>query len=182
MKIYTKAGDKGQTSLIGGKRVPKNHDRIEAYGTVDELISYIGLLRDLLADTSHHDKLVLIQDRLMRAASILAAGDQKFQNDLPEIFENDIEFLEEEIDKMEAETEPLKSFILPGGNSIISFCHISRTVCRRAERRVVGLKDISVRDEVVIRYLNRLSDFLFVFSRLISKELGAKEILWRPNL
>jgi cob(I)alamin adenosyltransferase len=182
MKIYTKAGDKGQTSLIGGKRVPKYHGRIEAYGTVDELISYTGLLRDMLADTIHAATLLYIQDRLMTAASILAAENDDQRKKLPVLKESDIEFLESEIDRMEDSLKPLKSFILPGGNPVVSFCHIARTVCRRAERAAVKISENSPTEDMVTRYLNRLSDFFFVFARLISNELGAQEIIWTPLL
>ena len=182
MKIYTKGGDSGNTSLIGGKRVPKYHKRIEAYGTVDELIAYIGLLRDTLQNKEHQNVLIHIQDRLMTCASLLAAKNENSQKNLPKLYEKDIEFLEKEIDKMESLVEPLQSFILPGGNSIVSFCHIARTVCRRSERLSVKLSVNSGQDKLVIKYLNRLSDFLFVFSRLISKELGIEEIPWKPIL
>jgi cob(I)alamin adenosyltransferase len=182
MKIYTKGGDNGQTSLIGGKRVPKSHERIEAYGTVDELIAYIGLLRDSLNDEDHRNLLMKVQDRLMTAASLLAADSEQFRKDLPEINESDIQFLEKEIDRMEKKLPPLHSFIIPGGHSIVSICHIARTICRRAERVTVRLKEISGSDKLVIIYLNRLSDFLFVFSRLISSKLGVDEIPWKPTL
>ena len=182
MKIYTKGGDSGQTSLIGGKRVPKYHKRIEAYGTVDELIAYIGLLRDTIQNKDYQNKLIHIQDRLMTAASLLAAKNEASQKNLPKLYEKDIEFLEKEIDKMESQVKPLQTFILPGGNSIVSFCHIARTVCRRSERLSVKLSINSGQDKLVIKYLNRLSDFLFVFSRLISKELGIEEIPWKPIL
>ena len=182
MKIYTKTGDKGFTSLIGGKRVPKFHERIEAYGTVDELIAYIGLIRDSLQDKDHKNLLLHIQDRLMVAASLLAADSDEFKVNLPGIHEDDIQFLENEIDRMEKKLTPLHTFILPGGHSLVSFCHIARTVCRRAERIAVKLKAISGSDRLIIVYLNRLSDFLFVFSRLISSELGVDEIPWKPTL
>jgi cob(I)alamin adenosyltransferase len=182
MKIYTKGGDKGQTSLIGGKRVPKYHERIEAYGTVDELIAYIGLLRDSLNDINHKNLLIQIQDRLMTAASLLATDSDQDKKSLPKIDEEDIVYLEKAIDRMEKDLLPLHTFILPGGHSVVSICHVTRTVCRRAERITVKLTEISGSDELIIKYLNRLSDFLFVFSRLISNELGASEIPWKPSL
>jgi cob(I)alamin adenosyltransferase len=182
MKIYTKGGDKGQTSLIGGTRVPKYHERIEAYGTIDELLAYTGLLRDSLNDINHKNLLIQIQDRLMTAASLLAADSDQYKINLPQICEDDILFLENAIDRMEKDLPPLHSFILPGGHPVVSFCHVARTVCRRAERITVKLKEISESDKLIIIYLNRLSDFLFVFSRLISSELGADEIRWNPTL
>jgi cob(I)alamin adenosyltransferase len=182
MKIYTKGGDKGRTSLIGGKRVPKYHERIEAFGTVDELIAYIGLLRDSLNDINQKNLLMQIQDRLMAAASLLATDSDQYKKNLPKIDEEDIIFLEKAIDRMEKDLPPLHSFILPGGHPVVSFCHVARTICRRAERSTVKLTEISESDKLIIMYLNRLSDFLFVFSRLISSELGADEIPWNPTL
>jgi len=182
MRIYTKTGDLGQTSLIGGKRVPKYHERIEAYGTVDELISCIGLLRDLNDNDLYKKLLLHIQDRLMTAASLLAAGSIKFQKDLPKLGSEDIEFLEKEMDLMDAKLPELRSFLLPGGHPVVSCCHMARTICRRAERITVRLSRLSPHDRLIIKYLNRLSDFLFVFSRLISNELGVDEIQWKPKL
>jgi cob(I)alamin adenosyltransferase len=182
MKIYTKAGDKGQTSLIGGSRVPKYHERIEAYGTVDELIAYIGLLRDSLNDINHKNLLLQIQDRLMATAALLAADSEHHKKNLIKIHKKDLTFLEKAIDRMEKDLPALNSFILPGGHPVVSFCHIARTVCRRAERITVKLTEISESDKLIIKYLNRLSDFLFVFSRLISSELGVNEIQWKPIL
>lgn len=182
MKIYTKTGDKGNTSLIGGKRVPKHNMRIEAYGTVDELISWVGLLRDCEIDKTSKASLAEIQERLMTAASFLATDSLDIMNNLPQLFEEDIEFLEKEIDNMEKNLEPLQAFILPGGHKYVSYCHITRTICRRAERLSIKL---SIKDRVnpqVIRYLNRLSDYLFVLSRKLSKDLNAKEIEWKPRL
>jgi cob(I)alamin adenosyltransferase len=182
MKIYTKTGDSGKTSLIGGKRVLKSDLRIEAYGTVDELIAYCGLLRDSLHKDNYRAILVKVQDRLMAVASHLAAEGEEFENDLPKIFEKDVEELEKEIDAMESQLTPLHSFILPGGHPIVSHCHIARTICRRAERKTILLAENSHTDPLVIKYLNRLSDYLFVLSRLISKDLDAEEIPWKPEL
>lgn len=176
-KIYTKGGDKGQTSLIGGKRVPKYHDKIEAYGTVDELISYIGLLRDHDIDESSKKILITIQKKLMICASILATNTENCNDKLPELKGNDIEYLEKEIDIIENSLPELKSFILPGGHISVSICHIARNICRRAERRVVYLTQDYEIDSNIIKYLNRLSDFLFVFSRKLSKDFNIKEIL-----
>jgi len=177
-KIYTKGGDKGQTSLIGGKRVPKYHDRIEAYGTIDELISYIGLLRDQNIEENSKNILITIQKKLMICASLLATTIEDSNDKLPELKESDIEYLEKEIDIIENSLPELKSFILPGGHISVSICHIARNICRRAERRVVYLTQNYEIDSNIIKYLNRLSDFLFVFSRKLSKDFNIKEILW----
>ncbi len=182
MKIYTKTGDTGKTSLIGGRRVLKSDDRIEAYGTVDELIAYCGLLRDSFQNEYYRQVLIGIQDRLMVAASLLAAEGDEFKEGLPKIYEKDIVFLEKEIDLMESQLTPLRSFILPGGHPVVSHCHVARTICRRAERKTILLPEKTHTDTLVIKYLNRLSDFLFVLSRLISKELNAVEIPWKPDL
>lgn len=181
-KIYTKTGDKGETSLIGGTRVPKYHDRIEAYGTVDELISYIGLIRDQKIDEHSFSVLIEIQDRLMSCASILATDCENCKVKIPEMYDSDIETLEKEIDEMEKDLPPLTSFILPGGHPTVSYCHIARNVCRRAERLSIKVQDQFKNSEKVIQYLNRLSDFLFVLSRKFSIDLYAKEIAWKPRV
>ena len=182
MKIYTKTGDKGETSLIGGTRVPKYHERIEAYGTVDELISYIGLIRDQSIDEHTKTVLIEIQDRLMTCASILATDCEDCKVKIPELYKDDIEMLEREIDGMEKTLQPLQSFILPGGHSTVSFCHIARNVCRRAERNSIKVQNQFKNSEKVIQYLNRLSDYLFVLSRKLSLDLKAKEIPWKPRI
>lgn len=182
MKIYTKGGDKGTTSLIGGRRVPKYHSKIEAYGTLDELISYLGLLRDYYKNEDGKKLLIHVQDRLMVCSSLLAADCDGCEDELPKIYEKDIEYLEKEIDRMEAELPPLTHFILPGGNPVVSISHIARTVCRRAERITIRVAEEFKVDDLVIKYLNRLSDFFFVFSRYISKELEGEEIPWFPRL
>lgn len=182
MKIYTKTGDSGSTSLIGGKRVPKYHERIEVYGSLDELISFIGLLRDSLESEKYQEILIKIQDRLMVCSSLLASDCVECTEDLPKIYDKDIELLEKEIDKMEASLEPLMSFILPGGHQAVSVCHIARTICRRIERQVVKLSEQVILDELIVKYLNRLSDYLFVLARRISKDFNAKEIPWKPEL
>lgn len=182
-KVYTKGGDKGETSLIGGTRVSKGSLRIEAYGTVDELNSFIGLIRD--HDIDEHDKSMLleIQDRLFTIESILAKDPKKnTSTKLPEIFEEDILVLEKEIDHMNQLVEPMTSFILPGGHPIVSYCHISRCVCRRAERIIIRLKEESSVDSLSIKYINRLSDYLFALARKISKELDAPETPWKPRV
>lgn len=182
MKVYTKTGDRGMTSLIGGKRVPKYNQRIDAYGTVDELISYIGLLRDYQESADYHEQLIAIQDNLMVIASLLAADCDGCQEKLPHLQNEDIEFLEASIDKMEEDLPPLKSFILPGGHPVVSFCHIARNVCRRAERISLKVSEDADIELNVLQYLNRLSDYLFVFARKLSYMLNVKEIPWEPKL
>jgi cob(I)alamin adenosyltransferase len=183
MKIYTKTGDKGLTSLIGGTRVPKHHLRIESYGTVDELNSYIGMIRD--QDTiSTHQRAVLkeIQDRLFTIGSSLASDPEKSKMKLPDLFDKDIELLEVEMDTMNEKLPDLKHFILPGGTTAVSFCHIARCVCRRAERIGVHLAEDSFVDEKILIYLNRLSDFLFVLARKIGYDQQVPENQWIPRL
>lgn len=182
MKIYTKTGDKGLTSLFGGKRVPKHHLRIEAYGTVDELNSNIGLIRDQKIAPETFEVLIEIQDRLFTLGSILATepGNEKVK--VPQLNEQDILFLENEIDKMNEVLPEMRSFVLPGGHQTVSFCHIARCVCRRAERLVVHLAEVENVPELIIKYLNRLSDYLFVLSRKISQENNANEIPWKARM
>lgn len=182
MKIYTKTGDKGTTSLIGGKRVAKYHPRIEAYGTVDELISNIGLLRDQDIDEETKHFLTEIQDRLMNCASILAADCSDCKVEIPKILPEDINAVELEIDRMDNLLEPLTSFILPGGHLIVSMCHICRTICRRSERIIIKLTEETPVPEDLVIYINRLSDFFFVLSRKIAKELNVEQIPWKPNI
>lgn len=178
-KIYTKTGDQGETGLFGGKRLPKSHLRIESYGTVDELNSWIGLIRDLTDYPKTEGVLENIQNRLFVVGSNLATDPSK-QMDVPQVFEGDIELLEKEIDRMESELPPLKNFILPGGHPTVSQIHIARCVCRRAERSVVGLGLIDEVPTIILQYLNRLSDYLFVLSRWVGMRLEAKEIPWIP--
>jgi len=182
MKIYTKTGDKGLTSLIGGTRVPKHHLRIESYGTVDELNSYIGLIRD--QDITERDKDILkhIQDRLFTIGASLAADPEKSKMVIPDLHDEDIELLEHEMDIIDAQLPPLKHFILPGGSNAISFCHIARCVCRRAERITVHLAEESPVDEKVNIYLNRLSDYLFTLARKIGDEQSIPENKWIPRI
>ena len=181
MKVYTKTGDKGETSLFGGSRVSKGHLRIHAYGTVDELNSYIGLLSDLSPDESRNPELIRIQDRLFTLGALLATENEASKKRLPSITLEDISFLEASIDRMEASLDPIKTFVLPGGHPTVSYCHISRCVCRRAERICVELSEINKVEEFVIQYLNRLSDYLFVFSRHLTKILNVKETPWVPE-
>jgi cob(I)alamin adenosyltransferase len=182
MKIYTKTGDKGYTSLIGGTRVPKHHLRIESYGTVDELNSYIGLIRDQYIDTHDKDVLKEIQDRLFTIGSSLAADPEKSRMVIPDLKPGDIELLEQEMDKMNETLPELRHFILPGGNNVISYCHIARCVCRRAERLTVHLAEESTVDGQVNIYLNRLSDYLFTLARKVGNDAGVPENNWIPRL
>jgi cob(I)alamin adenosyltransferase len=182
-KIYTRTGDKGQTSLIGGTRVYKFHPRIEVYGTIDELNSYIGLIRDQDIDAHFRDVLLEIQDRLFTAESIIALDPAaKTSVKLPELHDTDITFLEKEIDLMNEVLPELRSFILPGGHHVVSYCHIARCVCRRAERNAIRLARLQPVEEKVIQYLNRLSDFLFVLARRLGKDAGAIETIWKARI
>lgn len=181
MKIYTKKGDSGTTGLIGGTRLPKHHVRIESYGTVDELNSYIGLLRDLISENDTITALLEIQDRLFTIGSHLAADPEKSKMQLPELFASDVTFLENQIDQMDEALEPMKFFVLPGGHPTVSHCHIARCVCRRAERLVTHLAETETVDPLIGAYMNRLSDYLFVLSRKLSSDLGAEEIPWKPR-
>ena len=169
-KIYTKTGDKGATSLIGGVRVPKNHIRIEAYGTVDELNSYLGMVGDSTQESEIKEWLREVQDRLFTIGSVLATNpDKEVKMKLPDLHDADIEWLEQRIDKMNEVLPEMRSFILPGGNLASSTAHVARCVCRRAERICVGMmQDEEYVPELVVKYLNRLSDFLFVLARYIS--------------
>lgn len=181
-RIYTKTGDKGETSLIGGVRVPKYHLRIEAYGTVDELNSYIGLVKESIHDT--HDKEILyeIQDRLFTLGSVLASDPEKSKMKIPDLHQEDIDLLEKEMDVMDAALPPLKNFILPGGTVAASYCHVARCVCRRAERLAVQLSAEAEVPAIITIYLNRLSDYLFMLSRKIVMDAGAVETVWRPRM
>lgn len=181
-KVYTKTGDKGQTSLIGGTRVPKHHIRIEAYGTVDELNSHIGLIRDQQLDAHSIEVLIEIQDRLFTIGSSLASDPGKSKMKIPDLKEEDVTLLETEMDKMDEQLPEMKSFVLPGGHTTVSFCHIARCVCRRAERLVIHLSESEEVAPLVIKYLNRLSDYLFVLSRKLTIDLKAREIPWKPRM
>ncbi|MDE6451389.1 MAG: cob(I)yrinic acid a,c-diamide adenosyltransferase [Odoribacter sp.] len=182
MKIYTKTGDKGMTSLIGGKRVPKNSIRLESYGTIDELNSYLGVIRSFVKDGLLADELVEIQSRLFDIGGHLATDpdNQAIKIQLG-VNEASIQLLEKAIDRMDAEVPPLKYFVLPGGNQIVAFCHVARTVCRRAERRMLDLAENSNVDESVLKYINRLSDYLFILSRKMAHDAGMEEHKWIPG-
>jgi cob(I)alamin adenosyltransferase len=182
MKIYTRTGDEGMTALFGGRRVSKSDLRIEAYGTVDELNAHIGLLRDQVVNKSRIPVLVEVQDRLFTIGSLLAVepGNEKVK--VPALKAGDIEYLEHQIDDMDQALPPMKSFVLPGGHPSVSFGHIARTVCRRAERLVIALHQQEKTPVLVIPYLNRLSDYLFVLCRKMAHELDAPETPWTPRM
>lgn len=182
MKVYTKKGDSGTTQLIGGTRVPKSSLRIEAYGTVDELNSHIGLIRDQEIDPKSKKQLIEIQDRLFTLGSLLAQDPDKKSMKLPQIYPSNIEDLEKWVDEMDENLEPMRAFVLPGGHTTVSYCHIARCVCRRAERAAVDLNQDSELDPILLKYLNRLSDYLFVLGRELSKDLNAEEIAWVPRM
>ncbi|GIV40918.1 MAG: cobalamin adenosyltransferase [Vicingaceae bacterium] len=182
MKIYTKKGDQGQTSLFGGERLSKNHIRIEAYGSVDELNSWIGLVRDSIAPIELEQELLLqIQEELFVIGSYLATKNEKSKKHLPPMNPGIVEQMEQAIDRMQESLPPMKHFILPGGHPWVSFCHIARCVCRRSERAVVSLSKQEPIDAGILPFLNRLSDYLFVLARMISNRLNAKENPWIPK-
>lgn len=182
MKIYTKTGDKGTTDLIGGKRVAKNHVRIEAYGTIDELSAFIAVIYDNIDNEEHKSVILEIQDRLMTCGTVLAADFDNPEIKLPKLINEDIDYLEKEIDKMQTVVPRLTSFIIPGGHTIISLCHVARTICRRAERTTISIDSSDAQIELTIKYLNRLSDYLFVLSRKMAIELKVEEINWIPRM
>lgn len=182
MKIYTKTGDQGITALFGGKRVSKADLRIDTYGTVDELNSWIGVVRDQEVNHHRQDELVEIQDRLFTIGSILATEPGNTKVKTPSLIPADTLYLETKIDAMDAVLEPMRVFVLPGGHPSVSFGHVARTVCRRAERLVIELDALEKTDPLIIQYLNRLSDYLFVLCRLMAKELRSPETPWKPRI
>jgi cob(I)alamin adenosyltransferase len=182
MKIYTKTGDQGTTALFGGKRVSKADLRIETYGTVDELNSWVGVLRDQGVNDKRKDILIEIQDRLFTIGSILATEPGNTKVKIPVLTEGDIGLLEKEMDEMDTRLAPMKFFVLPGGHMSISYGHVARTVCRRAERLVIALHDQEPVDGLVIKYMNRLSDYLFVLCRMMTTELNVEETPWKPRM
>ena len=188
MKIYTKTGDKGTTALFGGTRVPKHHIRIDSYGTVDELNSHLGLIRDQNIKQHYKDIITHVQDRLFTVGAILATDPEKAilksgkeRLNIPKISEDNIALLETEMDTMNTELPQMTHFVLPGGHQTVSFCHIARCVCRRAERLASALNDLEPIDPMALKYLNRLSDYLFVLARKLSHDLQADEIKWIPE-
>lgn len=181
MKIYTKTGDKGETGLIGGTRISKAHLRIDAYGTVDELNSWIGLLRAGKVDDRQQEVLAQVQDRLFVIGSHLAADPVKSRMQLPDLLDADIQLLEKEMDYMNESLPELRAFVLPGGNQQAAYGHLARTVCRRAERLVVALQQHALVENRILEYLNRLSDYLFTLSRKFCLDAGNDEIKWLPR-
>lgn len=188
MKIYTKTGDKGTTALFGGTRVPKHHIRIESYGTVDELNSYIGLIKDQEINSNLKAQLKKIQDNLFTLGAELATDPEKAQLkngkerlNIVKVKEAEIQFLEDQIDLMNKELPQMTHFILPGGHTTVSYCHIARCVCRRAERLATALQEMEPFEAYILQYLNRLSDYLFVLARKLSKDLQAEEVKWIPT-
>lgn len=181
MKVYTKTGDKGETSLFGGKRVKKYDVRIEAYGTSDELNSWIGLIATQDIDLHYKEVLFEVQDRIFTLGAQLAADPDKPKLKMPRLKEEDIVLLENEIDKMDESLPPMTKFTLPGGNNLVSYCHLARCVCRRCERRVLELADLAEVEELIYKYLNRLSDYLFVLGRKLALDSKAKEVYWEPK-
>ena len=188
MKIYTKTGDKGTTALFGGTRVPKHHLRIECYGTIDELNAYMGLLRDQELDAHDKNLLISIQDHLFTIGAVLATDPEKAvlksgksRLNIPKVAERDIQVLEQEMDTMDEALPPMTHFVFPGGHQTVSFCHIARCVCRRAERLASALNEAEPFQPEILIYLNRLSDYLFVLARKLSHDLQAEEIKWIPK-
>jgi len=188
MKIYTKTGDKGTTALFGGQRVPKNHLRIECYGTVDELNSYLGLIRDQDIDEDSKKNIIKIQNELFTVGAMLATPPEKeiLKNgkerlNIPKINDESILYLENQMDKMNEDLPQMTHFILPGGHQTVSYCHIARCVCRRAERLCVSLQEVDNINNNVLMYLNRLSDYLFVLARKLTKLVDANEVKWIPQ-
>jgi len=181
-KLYTKTGDKGQTSLLGGKKVSKSDLRIDAYGNVDELNAFIGHLKDQEAvENRLKQQLYWIQEHLFSIGSILATEENFSGFELPKVAETEVKQLEVWIDKFDQEVPELKNFILPGGHPAVSLAHICRTVCRRTERSIIALSRSETVDEVILQFMNRLSDYLFIFARALSKILDAPEVPWSPG-
>lgn len=182
LKLYTKTGDKGTTSLLGGKKVSKADLRIDAYGNVDELNSFLGHLKDYESvENRLKQQLYWIQEHLFSIGSILATEPGFSGFDLPKVSDKEVQQLEVWIDKFDQEVTPLKNFILPGGHPAVSFTHMCRTVCRRTERSIISLANSAEVDEVILQFMNRLSDYLFIFARVLSKLLNAPEVPWSPN-
>lgn len=180
-KVYTKGGDKGETSLIGGTRVTKHDLQVEAYGTVDELKSYTGLVYDFVDDLNSKKNLLIIIEQLFIIESLMACDGVESRIRMPQIKEENIAFLEDEIDRMTKVLSPLKAFILPGGHPLISHCHIARSICRRAERAYLRFAENNEYEDLIVQYLNRLSDYFFTLARYTAKMLDIDELLWLPK-
>ena len=181
MKVYTKKGDSGTTQLLGGTRVSKGNLKIESYGTIDELNSFIGLIRDQEISEKYINQILEIQDRLFTIGSHLATDFEKSKMKLPTISDLDIKQLENWMDEMDKELPEMKSFVLPGGHTTVSYCHVSRCICRRAERVIVLLNESEFVEPLILKYVNRLSDYLFVLSRKLTLDLNANEQPWTPK-
>lgn len=180
--IYTKHGDRGETSLIGGRRVPKYHPRIEAYGSVDELMAHTSLLRDLVDEPSMKEELFIILEVQMATTSLLAYEGEEVPRGIPKVAQDHVTFLEKRIDEMDASLEPLTSFIIPGGDPVVSQAHVARTVCRRCERTILRLVQEVPLDDEIVQFYNRLSDYFFVLSRKIAGLKGIEQKPWKPML
>lgn len=181
VKIYTKTGDTGTTSLIGGKRLPKNHIRLEAYGTIDELNSYLGLVRSQPIENEIKEQIIKIQNALFTIGSNLASENPENLKNFPKISQSDIDFLEKKIDAFEKTLPKMTNFVLPGGSTIVGMCHVARSVCRRAERKIVELSQNEQIEKQLLIYINRLSDYLFVLSRKLSFNSNVEEIEWKKQ-
>jgi cob(I)alamin adenosyltransferase len=181
MRVYTRTGDKGETSLASGARVRKDHPRLEAYGTIDELNSHIGIIQAQIPDLLEKERLAGIQKRVFIVSSTLAVDDPATLQQLPKIIEEDVSDLESAMDRMLDLMPPLKNFILPSGHILVAQCHVTRTVCRRAERAMIRLTRETELDPNLIRYINRLSDYLFVLARKAAFDLGVGETIWKPD-
>lgn len=179
-EIYTKGGDKGQTSLLGGRRVPKHHIKIEAYGTIDECMAQVAVLREQTDAADVREQLLVILERLMSAASVIAADGDDLPANMPQITEEDIQYLEGAIDVMDNALPPLTTFILPGGDITSAQAHVARTICRRSERMILKLSEEEPVEAHLIKYFNRLSDYFFVLARHLTYQKGASEITWKP--
>lgn len=181
MRVYTRTGDTGETSLASGTRISKDHPRLEAYGTIDELNAHIGVIQADIPDPLEKKRLTGIQNRVFVVSSFLAVDDPLFLERLPRLNESDITDLEGAMDRMLDEMPPLKNFILPAGHALVAHCHVARTVCRRAERLMIRLHHEIDIDPILIKYINRLSDYLFVLARKCAYDLGVGETIWRPD-
>jgi len=181
MRVYTRTGDKGETSFASGTRAQKDHPRLEAYGTVDELNSHLGQVQACIPDPTEKNRLTRIQNRVFLVSSNLAVDNEEMLKKLPGILEEDIEDLERAMDRLLDQIPPLANFILPAGHQSVALCHIARTVCRRAERRMVTLSRETALDPILIRYINRLSDYLFVLARKTARDLGVAEVIWTSD-
>lgn len=179
-RIYTRNGDKGRTSLIGGLRTKKSDLRIEAYGALDELNSFVGLVKDFALEPDLKKNLLAIQTHIFMAGSILAASNAATLKKISGLTDTDVKMLESEIDRMNAQLPVQQNFIIPGGHPVVSYCHIARSICRRAERTMTRLKLDDPKQAMVLKYINRLSDYFFILARYIANELGVDETTWNP--